>query len=105
MAATRSAVLLTISAVILFAIHLYSEQTKQNSKVAIALDVMLAEVPVIVLGSLCQRNGSRLKTAGRQHVLKDQHRTVPAPRTPVRRTFGGAPDDKLAPLPEDSHDT
>jgi len=72
---------------------------------ALSEEPRTAQVPVIVLGSLCQRNGNRLKRAGRQHVLKDQHRTVPAPRTPVTRTFGGAPDDKLAPLPEDSHDT
>jgi hypothetical protein len=64
-----------------------------------------AQVLVIVLSSLCQGNGNRLKRAGAQHMLKDQHRTLTAPRTPVRRTFGEAPDDKLARLPEDSYDT
>jgi hypothetical protein len=66
---------------------------------------LTAQVLTIVLSSLCQRNGNRLKRAGAQYMLKDQHRTLTAPRTPVRRTFGEAPDNKLAPLPEGSYDT
>jgi hypothetical protein len=67
---------------------------------ALRQEPLTAQVPVIVLGSLSQRNGNRLKRAGARHMLKNQHRTLTAPRTPVRRTFG-EPDDKLAPFPED----
>ena len=46
---------------------------------ALSEEPLTAQVLVIVLSSLCQRNGNRLKRAGRQHMLKDQHRTVTAP--------------------------
>jgi hypothetical protein len=43
----------------------------------------------------------RLKKASAWHMLKNQHRTLAAARTPVRRTLGEAPDDEFAPFPED----
>jgi len=66
---------------------------------------LTAQVRVIVLGSLCQRNGNRWKRAGAQSMLKDQPRIFAAPGTPVRRPLGEATADKLAPLPEYSYDT
>src|SRR4051812_11807769 len=47
MTSIGAAVLAAVLAVTSFAIHLSSEQTKHKPDVAIALDVMLAEVPVI----------------------------------------------------------
>jgi hypothetical protein len=72
---------------------------------ALSEEPLTAQVRVIVLSSLCQRNGNRWKRAGAQPMLKDQPRIFAAPGTPVKETASEAPDDKLAPLPEDSYDT